>query len=99
MLVQVVKSIARQGEPRQVTSCRVFGRVSDELRSGSKREAPHDTLLFQGVSSSAAKECLSAARWPMGGAIVLDLRSQTTSGAAGQGTAVRPTLSHQATSH
>lgn len=32
-----------------MTERRVFGVVS-ELRSGSKREAPHDTLLIQGVS-------------------------------------------------
>lgn len=36
-----------------MTQSRVFGRVS-ELRSGSKREAPHETLLTQGPSSFAA---------------------------------------------
>lgn len=34
-----------------MTERRVFVRVS-ELRSGSKREAPHDTLLIQGVLRS-----------------------------------------------
>lgn len=68
MLVQAVDGEARRGEVRQVTQSRVFGRVS-KMRSGSKREAPHDTLLIQGASTSpgistrdymSATGCLSA---------------------------------------
>lgn len=44
MLVQVVDSEAGRASSSDLV-CRVFGRVS-ELRSGSKREAPHDTLLI-----------------------------------------------------
>ena len=51
-----------------MTQSRVFGRMS-EMRSGSKREVPHDDLLIQGALSSpetstrdymSATGCLSA---------------------------------------
>lgn len=46
MLVQAVDSEAERASSSDLG--RVFGRVS-EMRSGSKREAPHDALLIQDV--------------------------------------------------
>lgn len=90
-----------------MTQSRVFGRGS-ELTSGSKRDAPHDTLLVQGgveLSEDIHSRLyvgggvFKRAGWAVadGWCDSLDLRSQTTSGAATQGVAGRTHPPQQAT--
>lgn len=72
-----------------MTQSRVFGRVS-ELRSGSKREAPHDNLVSEDIHPRlyVGEGVFKRAGWVVGCPLTvadgwcdsLDLRSQTTSG-------------------